>query len=1008
MRSRLILGAVLVALCVVVIMVLRSRTRPPSPPTATTGLQTAPPSPQITQQQLETDIIQHGVTPDRAKMLFSMVVGRLPGVSVPATRDRGDFDGTLAVTYLNQVWSSLTPEQQTAATALVAGPRRAPSQQALNPSHLLPAAFLLFAPDTPAFDYTTLAKNADGTLAAFLQVPGVAFDTDVDYGTPEGTEYAHTWSWTWGSALGLTKAGCHMTFWNQMFAGLSQDEAEAVVTHEMFHCFQQRAVQTPSVLNSIHPWILEGEATWAMSEVMPSVQNTGILAGKWNLYVFGPLTFYALRSYDALGVYGHLEDTIGAQGVWPRLLPVVLAGANHDDEGAFQLLVQGTASTYYTSWGSSYFEAAGHAPWVMLNPGSPPKSGPAPASITVDSGSIEALPTVGPAESALVQVSGGADIVGVYLYTGYGRLHDQGFAVDTALVNSAPLKLCLKQGGCACPDGSPGASQFTQAAIAPLFIGINGGDITTMGGVGGESLDKFCKQPQQPKPPTPPPGGGGGGGGGGGSAPPDNKPPPPGSSTGDVHLTTFDGLTYDFQTVGEYTLVRSTKDDFSVQVRQAPVPGSRMASVNQAMAATMGGQRVTVTMENNKPVLRMDGQPVTGALPRLRAGSLTSASTAFGDSYQLTWPDGTEVHIEQLGRYALNVTVKPAAARRGALEGLLGNDDGVPSNDLLGTNQREVKPESDDVNHALADAWRVVQAKSSFDYQPGQSTGTFTNPDFPLKGAAPPVENRAQAEKVCRESGITDPHLLADCVLDLAVTNNFVFGSQYAQAQQVLAAKAALAKPTAPMAAAVSAALRMNGEILDHTSEPEFHFSAGQGDVLWIHDPDCTDHAGEAHPVFLMLYDPTGKMVRGGMGCQFGRQELPVAGQYTLRARFHYPNEIVRYSIPIRFVRHTRRQTIAYGQAVSGNIEEVAAQDVYTFNGQAGDVVLLSGQGCELGGLGTEFLDAQGHDFLAPNCRNGTVYTLPQSGPWQLLINSENWATGSYHFVLQGGKPETR
>jgi hypothetical protein len=107
-------------------------------------------------------------------------------------------------------------------------------------------------------------------------------------------------------------------------------------------------------------------------------------------------------------------------------------------------------------------------------------------------------------------------------------------------------------------------------------------------------------------------------------------------------------------------------------------------------------------------------------------------------------------------------------------------------------------------------------------------------------------------------------------------------------------------------------------------------------------------------------------------------------------------------------VRHTRRQAIAYGQAVSGNIEEVAAQDVYTFNGQAGDVVLLSGQGCELGWLGTEFLDAQGHDFLAPNCRNGTVYTLPQSGPWQLLINSENWATGSYHFVFQGGKPATR
>ncbi len=50
---------------------------------------------------------------------------------------------------------------------------------------------------------------------------------------------------------------------------------------------------------------------------------------------------------------------------------------------------------------------------------------------------------------------------------------------------------------------------------------------------------------------------------------------------GDTHVTTFDGVHYDLQAVGEFTLVRSTKDDFLVQTRQVPATGSRTASVNQ-------------------------------------------------------------------------------------------------------------------------------------------------------------------------------------------------------------------------------------------------------------------------------------------------------------------------------------------------------------------------------------------------------------------------------------------
>jgi von Willebrand factor type D domain len=1019
MRTRLVVLGLLVLLGIGGLLAVRTRSRSKmAQPTNTTAARpTAVPAQTASslplQRQLAIDIRKNGVTADRARLLFSMVVGPLPGVSVAAEgRDPSDFDGTLAVGYIYEVWSSLTPEQQKAATNLIMGKSvAAPPSASMRPLPVLPlASFLLFASDTPAYDYKTLGKNADGTLAAFLNVAPLQFDITVEYGTPQGTEYAHTWSWTWGNVVGWDK-GCHITVWNQKFQALDENDAEAVVTHEMFHCFQQRTAQTAAAWTTVSAWVLEGEATWAMSTVVPAAVSTGIFEGKWNLYVFGPKTVYSDRAYDAIGVYGHLGDLSGSQAVWPKLLPMVLAGMGNDDSAAFKLLIQGNESQYYTSWGSSYFEVTGNTQWAMLSPGSPPTSGPAPDSISVEAGTEEALTPVGPYQAGLFQLSGGADVVVVALLTGYGRLHDQGFAIDTALDASGPLALCLKQGGCSCPDGTPGASLITKGAIAPLSVGIDGGDTTAQVGVVGRSLDEFCKKPEKKPEPTQPSGGGGGGAGGGGGGgddkPPDpGNPPDGGSSFGDTHLITFDGLLYDLQVVGEYTLVRSTKDDFVVQVRQVPVLGPKVASVNQAMATRIGGQRVSLTMENGVAVLRIDGKVISGAPPKPTSGSIMGAITAYGNTYRFTWPDGTIVRAEQLGKYAMNVRVKPAAARRGALVGLLGDDDGSQENDLVGENNVKLHLNfgRDEINHSLANAWRVKKETSLFDYQPGQSTTTFIDPTFPAKDDAARLSNRADAEKVCREDGVTDPHLLDDCILDLAVTNSFVFGSQYVHAQHVLAARAALSRPA--KAGHELATLILKGEILDSKSEPEFHFDANKDDVIWIHDPDCSDSIGQYHPVFLSLFDPFGKPVGGfGQGCQFGRRELPATGSYTLKANFQYRGEITRYRIPIRFVRPNHRQSVAYGQMVSGNIEQRAARDIYTWTAHAGDLIVLSGEGCDLGWMGTDIIDPEGHDFLGPSCRVGTDYKVSENGTYQLIVNSlDSPSPGPYHFVFQGGK----
>ncbi len=1046
MRTRLVVLSVAIVIAALAVLAVRSHLKPKSAahqPTAATAQPGSPPAAtsaskseaQLTQRQLAALILQEGLTPERAKALFSMAMGPLPGVDVPVgDRDPTDFDGTLAIIYLYRVWDSLTPEQQKAAGQLInraENARASRSEARVTKAgffpELIPSGFQRVV-DKGAFDYQALAQNAVSTLSAILGVSPVRFQVVVDYSDPppKSTTWAYTFSWDkpvfYGNnnkPLDINKyvpwipnsGGCKTTFLDQRFQGASPADAEAVVTHEVFHCYQQRQAGTAEATISIPPWILEGEPTWVMATVVPAVDAV-VMGPKWATYVGSPATVYLKRSYDAIGVFGHLSDFAGDDAVWTMLLPMVTMSIGNNGSDAFNAMVQGNQIKYFTSWGSSYFLVPGNTPWTMVGPGSPTSVALSieslPIAVTLDSQTNELLAPAGPYQSGMFQLSGSADVVMVTLLTGYGRLHDQNFSLDTALDTSGPLALCLKDGGCKCPDGTAGASLITQRATAPLSIGINGGDTTAQVGVVTTSLDHFCEQKKKPQNNQPggTPGGGGGGGGGGGENP---NPPaqPEGRSIGDTHLTTLDGVHYDFQVVGEYTLVRSSKDDFVVQVRQVPIAGPKVASVNQAVATRIGGQRVTFTLERGAVVLRMDGNVISGSPPKLKSGSLTAVATEFGNAYQLNWPDGTVVKVEQLGKYALNVRVSPAASRRGLLEGLLGDFDGSPENDLIGADHVKLglKFSTDDVNHSLADSWRVSKNTSLFDYQPGQSTETFTDPNFPAKGIEfSKIANRQAAENACREQGITDQRLLDDCILDVAATNEFIFGSQYAHAQRVLAARAALTSPA--RGELKETTLWMSGEILDSKTEPEFHFDANKGDVIWVHGPDCTDRAGEFHPVFILLIDPSGKPVGDGdTGCEFGRRELTVAGNYSFKAKFAYRDEITRYRIPIRFVRPDRRQQVSYGQMVSGNIEHRAAWDIYTWAGQEGDIVALEGEGCKLD-MVTVILDPEGHDTLGPSCRKGTYYKLPKDGAYQLVINAGNTGEpGPYHFVFQGGKP---
>jgi hypothetical protein len=164
-----------------------------------------------------------------------------------------------------------------------------------------------------------------------------------------------------------------------------------------------------------------------------------------------------------------------------------------------------------------------------------------------------------------------------------------------------------------------------------------------------------------------------------------------GGGTGDVHLTTFDGLRYDFQAVGDFVVAESADGDpWGIQMRTAAMPG--LASITQELGTMVGDDRVTFAVGRDS-LVEVDGAPETALqVGDVRAlgsdGTLTRISAS---AWQLDWKSGESMTVNNFMGLYLDWTVTPGPDDApGSLHGLLA---GPPA------------PGSDP--GAFADAWRI-------------------------------------------------------------------------------------------------------------------------------------------------------------------------------------------------------------------------------------------------------------------------------------------------------------
>ncbi len=276
--------------------------------------------------------------------------------------------------------------------------------------------------------------------------------------------------------------------------------------------------------------------------------------------------------------------------------------------------------------------------------------------------------------------------------------------------------------------------------------------------------------------------------------------PKVGTSWGDPHLLTFDGVPYDFMPVGEFVLAREIGGGIEVQARHAEVAPN--LTINSAVATRVGGASVMVDATRGQPLL-IDGAPT--AIDDFTAIQLGNGIVGrAGNTYTVVYPgadgianDGDERMIATVIGGRVDIRIELAGDRAGGFEGLLGNANGNPADDIaLANGQPLPRPLQFGALYGdYLDDWRVggaglqalaegevgplADTESLFSYEPGQGPDDFYVPDSVERVvtlADLPLETRQAAEQAATDAGLEPGTFNFNAaVLDFATTEDRSF-----------------------------------------------------------------------------------------------------------------------------------------------------------------------------------------------------------------------------------------
>ncbi len=762
-------------------------TAAPTPPLAS---QSAAPSPApwtSSYGRLFAQVEDDGsVTKEMALQAFSLAIAPLPGVELPPADEPPLYErveGTFAIRWVQRYYDELTPEQKAvvdtaltpAADSVVIEP---PTEGSTRHSVAL-VAFDTSAADPsadPATFFVTTATAAMGVIAVELHRP-LAMNVGVQVNAVHQHAKASALAYAWLAAGPLGKPQCQIAIEPEL---LSYDPVAQKVTvaHEVFHCFQFDLYRKKGSSHANVPdWLIEGQAEWAGEAIFgPSVVGHDW----WERYLESPGNSVFGRTYDAVGFYEHLSRL--GMATWTAMDPMLDAATV---EAAFRA-ANAQEHSFLDSWASGLFRDPQLPQPDWNEPGRWETAASAvPIPLLIENGGDADL-TVPAGTNLQVIIGSDADLLQIDL-----QGHSRTRAGGSEWIDLTTLLLCTKTGGCACPDGSSyEGPPFETSDDRQVRIGLTGGAMAAAGTLDGLPLDQFCQPKGSAKP------------GGGGSGPP--CPTGCASTMGEPHLTTVDGVGYDFQAAGEYVLLRSSDGSVEIQARQIPrtTASGAAVSANSAVAASVAGHRVGVYATGEGLQVRVDGEVVTLSEPMDLGPGGTVA--AYANGAEIDFPDGTRLFaVSPRNVCCINVMIDASEALTSDGQGLLGNvTAGVLQVPALPDGTRLPRAENAHerfvaVYEQLGPAWLITDDSSLFDYEPGMSTADFLVEGFPAEPEIRTIEDLTPEERATGESACTavsDRDLFLQCVFDVSITDLLEWAELYAVTDQfVVEVRACLA-----------------------------------------------------------------------------------------------------------------------------------------------------------------------------------------------------------------------
>ncbi len=399
-------------------------------------------------------------------------------------------------------------------------------------------------------------------------------------------------------------------------------------------------------------------------------------------------------------------------------------------------------------------------------------------------------------------------------------------------------------------------------------------------------------------------------------------------------------------------------------------------------------------MVNGKPVSAAD---ISERLPH--GGALER----HGSIVTIGWTDGSRLTISRNGG-TLDYSFAPSTAIGPSLRGLLGAADANAADDLTGRDGQVLRRTDPDFNTKLYSqfgaSWRISQAESLFDYQPGESTATFTKlaiPSAEVTVASLSPSALALAQSTCAAAGVRAEPILDDCLIDVGMTGDPSFASGSAAVAAAGAQGAASAGPASPgQVTPISIGQTVSGTIASAGDQADYTFTgtAGQAVYLQAHDP-C------AGTLTWDLLAPGGGDLAGSLTCHdLERVVLPSEGTYTVRVNGERTADGA-YSFTVLAVPQTIVTPVKLGGTVSGSLSNPGQEADYSFNGASGQAIYLEHGAACTPTIAWELHSPSGVVIASTiSCNDLQRVDLPASGTYTVHFAGVQANIGPYAFSL--------